>query len=121
MLAKNVDDVWGQLDQRVGKGGRLAAFLGPLDVGAQGAATGRDDASGTEQGHDADCDSRPNLQCADQKHSPTTNDDQGRASWHRRANRTSLFVYLTEKQSPCVAGPQQVRTGANDLIMAEIK
>ena len=70
MLAKNVDDFWGQLDQRVGKGGRLAAFLGPLDVGAQGAATGRDDASGTEQGHNADCDSRPNLQRADQNHSP---------------------------------------------------
>jgi hypothetical protein len=48
MLAKNGDDVWGQLDQRVGKGGRLAAFLGPLDVSAQGAATGRDDASGAE-------------------------------------------------------------------------
>ena len=66
MLAKDVDDVWGQLDQRVGKGGRLAAFLGPLDIRAQGAATGRDDASGTQQSHNADCDSRPNLQRADQ-------------------------------------------------------
>jgi len=68
VLAKDIDDVWGQLDQRVRKNGRLATFLGPLDVRAQGAATGRDDASGAEQGRDADCDSRPNLQRADQKH-----------------------------------------------------
>ena len=66
MLAKNVDDFRGQLDQRVRKGGRLATFLGPLDICAQGAATGRDDASGAEQGHDAGGDSRPNLQRADQ-------------------------------------------------------
>ena len=38
------------------------------------------------------------------------------ARWHCQANLTSLFVYLTEKQPPCVAGLQQLRTGATTKL-----